>query len=67
MTDRPPEHAWFAKANDDLDLARRALGPDRPLPALACYHAQQCAEKYLKATSSLTASPSASFTTSGIS
>ena len=48
MTAAPPEQAWFAKADDDLELARRALGPDRPLPALACYHAQQCAEKYLK-------------------
>lgn len=48
MTARRPEHAWFAKANDDLELARRALGPDRPIPDLACYHAQQCAEKYLK-------------------
>ena len=48
MTDPRPEHAWFVKADDDIELARRALGPDRPLPALACYHAQQCAEKYLK-------------------
>ena len=48
MTDARPEHAWFAKADDDLELARRALGPDRPLPAMACFHAQQCAEKYLK-------------------
>ena len=48
MTDAPPEQAWFAKADEDLEIARRALGPDRPLPAMACYHAQQCAEKYLK-------------------
>jgi len=48
MTGKPPEQAWFAKAADDLELARRALGPDRPIPDLACYHAQQCAEKYLK-------------------
>ena len=48
MTDAPPEQAWFAKADEDLEIARRALGPDRPLPAIACYHAQQCAEKYLK-------------------
>ena len=48
MTDSRPEQAWFAKADDDLELARRAQRPDRPLPALACYHAQQCAEKYLK-------------------
>ncbi len=48
MTDPRPEDAWFAKADDDIELAGRALAPDRPLPALACYHAQQCAEKYLK-------------------
>ena len=48
MTDTPPEQAWFSKADEDLELARRALGPDRPLPAMACFHAQQCAEKYLK-------------------
>ena len=48
MTATRPEQAWFAKADDDLELARRALRPDRPLPALACYLAQQCAEKYLK-------------------
>ena len=48
MTATPPERAWFAKADDDLELARRALGPGRPLPAMACYHAQQCAEKHLK-------------------
>ncbi|MDE2903598.1 MAG: HEPN domain-containing protein [Chloroflexota bacterium] len=58
----PPEQAWFAKADDDLEVARRALGPGRPLPALACYHAQQSAEKYLRATSSPAASPSASST-----
>lgn len=48
MTDTPPEQAWFAKADEDLEIARRALGPNRPLPAVACFHAQQCAEKYLK-------------------
>ncbi len=31
----------------DLTLAQRAMEPE-PLPELACYHAQQCAEKYLK-------------------
>ena len=32
MTDAPPEQAWFAKADEDLEIARRALGPDQPLP-----------------------------------
>ena len=48
MTATPPEQAWFAKADADLELARRALWPDQPLPDMACFHAQQCAEKYLK-------------------
>ena len=48
MTDAPPEQAWFAKADEDLEIARRALGPEQPLPAMVCYHAQQCAEKHLK-------------------
>ena len=48
MSARLPEHDWFEKANDDLEAARRLLGPPRPLPSVACFHAQQCAEKYLK-------------------
>ena len=48
MTGARPELAWFAKADADLEVARRALGPGRPLPDMACFHAQQCAEKYLK-------------------
>ncbi len=48
MSDRPPERDWFDKADEDLEIARRALGPPKPLPWVACFHAQQCAEKYLK-------------------
>ena len=48
MNDVLPERAWFEKADQDLEMARRALGPETPLPGMACYHAQQCAEKYLK-------------------
>ena len=29
-------------------MARRAMRSGSPLPAMACYHCQQCAEKYLK-------------------
>ncbi len=29
-------------------MARRAMLPGAPIPEMACYHAQQCAEKYLK-------------------
>ena len=48
MTDTRPELPRFAKADDDLELARRAVAPDRPLPAMACFHAQQGADKCLK-------------------
>ncbi len=44
MTDKRPELAWYSKADADLEIARHALGPDRPLPDMACFHAQQCAE-----------------------
>ena len=40
--------SWYDKASADLILARRALDPAEPLAELAAYHAQQCAEKYLK-------------------
>ena len=49
MTDAAPEpRSWFEKAVEDLVMARRAMDPTGPLPAMACYHAQQCAEKHLK-------------------
>ena len=48
MSDAQPERAWFDKADQDLEMARRALGPENALPVMACYHAQQCAEKDLK-------------------
>lgn len=49
MTDAAPEpRRWFEKAEEDLVMARRAMDPTNPLPAMACYHAQQCAEKHLK-------------------
>ena len=48
MSGARPELEWFEKADQDLEMARRALAPEQPLPAMACYHAQQCAEKYFK-------------------
>ena len=48
MSGRPRERDKFTKADQDLEMARRAMTPGNPLPAMACYHAQQCAEKYLK-------------------
>lgn len=32
MSDRWPERDWFEKAGQDLELARRALGSETPLP-----------------------------------
>lgn len=41
---------WIEKAEGDLENARLVLraGPDGPMDTVA-FHAQQCAEKYLKA------------------
>lgn len=39
---------WFRKADADLRIAELALNDEAPLAEIACYHAQQCAEKYLK-------------------
>lgn len=48
-----PEYAaeWVRKAEADRLAAKRALKDSRKHPdqtEIACYHAQQCAEKYLK-------------------
>ena len=48
MSARPPEQGWFEKAEKDMVMARRAMDPEGPIPELACYNSQQCAEKYLK-------------------
>ncbi len=41
--------AWVEKAEEDFVLARSALRRKKPLITGACFHAQQCAEKYMKA------------------
>lgn len=41
--------AWAEKAEEDFILARSALRRKKPLIAGVCFHAQQCAEKYMKA------------------
>ena len=41
--------AWVARAEEDYELARSALRRKAPLTYGGCFHAQQCAEKYLKA------------------
>jgi HEPN domain-containing protein len=41
--------AWAEKAEEDFILARASLRRRKPLITGACFHAQQCAEKYMKA------------------
>ena len=40
---------WLIKAENDLLIARAALSLENPVTDSACFHAQQCAEKCLKA------------------
>lgn len=41
---------WVEKAESDYDMAYLALyGGESPITDGACFHSQQCAEKYLKA------------------
>ena len=53
---RPPEEIkkifvqkWLAKADQDLKAGEALLATDMPFLYPACFHAQQAAEKYLKA------------------
>ena len=41
--------AWVEKAEEDFALAKSAIQRKKPLLTGACFHAQQCAEKYIKA------------------
>jgi HEPN domain-containing protein len=41
--------AWLMRARSDLQLGRAALRARGVMPEDACFHAQQCAEKSLKA------------------
>ena len=45
MSGPRPEQDWFEKAEQNLEMARRAMLPGNPIPPKTCYHAQQCAEK----------------------
>jgi len=52
MNERPPPdsaQAWLRRARSDLALGQAALRVPEALPEDACFHAQQCAEKALKA------------------
>lgn len=41
--------AWLQRARSDLQLGRAALRTQGVMPEDVCFHAQQCAEKALKA------------------
>ena len=49
MSEINDPRAWVEKAEEDFILAQSALRRKRPLVTGACFHAQQCAEKYMKA------------------
>ena len=49
MSDPTDPLAWVARAEEDYALAQSALRRKKPLIYGAVFHAQQCAEKYLKA------------------
>lgn len=42
-------HRWVSYADEDLRYAEHGLNMETPPYRLVAYHAQQCAEKYLKA------------------
>ena len=49
MTEANDPRAWAKSAEEDFILARTALQRKQPLVSGACFHAQQSAEKYVKA------------------
>lgn len=42
-------NSWIKKADRDLEVAKRELKLTDPLTDIICFHAQQAAEKYMKA------------------
>ncbi len=49
MSDVTDPLAWVQRAEEDFAEARYALRRKTPVTYIVCFHAQQCAEKYLKA------------------
>lgn len=49
MSDPGDPYAWIKYAEEDFQVARSVLRRRIPLTYSACFHAQQCAEKYFKA------------------
>ena len=40
---------WFLKADHDLLAVQKEIASKEPFTDIACFHCQQCVEKYLKA------------------
>ena len=49
MSDEHDPLAWVERAEEDYAVAQSSLRRKQPFTHTACFHAQQCAEKYLKA------------------
>ncbi len=49
MIDISELKSWIAHAEDDFESAKVLTRQKKPLLYSACFHAQQCAEKYMKA------------------
>jgi HEPN domain-containing protein len=49
MTDINELKSWIAHAEDDYGAATTLIRGRKPFLYSACFHAQQCAEKYMKA------------------
>jgi HEPN domain-containing protein len=49
MSDAAQPSAWIERAEEDYVVATNMLRRKKPLTVTACFHAQQCVEKYLKA------------------
>ena len=49
MTDINELKSWIAHAEEDFAAAKALIRLKKPLLSGACFHAQQCSEKYLKA------------------
>jgi HEPN domain-containing protein len=49
MSDITDPLSWIERAEEDYQAVLSALRRKKPLTYVACFHAQQCAEKYLKA------------------
>ena len=46
---KPETQEWIEKAEGDVKVAQRESQTADPVYDAVCFHAQQCAEKYLKA------------------